>query len=132
MKYLTRRNNYDVFDIFDRMLQPMVRTPYMSTDISETDKAYLFSIDMPGFNKEDISITVEDGYLSVSANKSEVKEDNNNGYIYRERRTGSCSRNFYIGAVNEDSITAKYENGILNITVPKSDKADNVKRIKIN
>lgn len=132
MKYLTKRDPFDMFDVFDRMLEPVSYRGYMKTDISETDKNYLLAVDMPGFNKDEISVTLENGYLTVSANKSEEKEEDEKGYIYRERKTGGCSRSFYLGDVAEEGITAKYENGTLNIEVPKQEKIETSKRIQIS
>lgn len=132
MKYLAKRDPFDVFDMFDRMLQPVSYGNSMKTDISETDKNYLFAIDMPGFNKDDIDISLENGYLTVCANKTEEKEENDKGYIFRERRFGSCSRSFYLGDVSDEGINAKYENGTLHIDVPKKEKPESGKKIQIS
>lgn len=131
MKYLTKRDPFDVFDIFDRVLQPVGHTD-MRTDVSETDKNYLFTMDLPGFNKEDINISVDKGYLTVCANKEETSEQTDKGYIFRERKTGSCSRSFYLGDISEDKISAKYENGTLVIDIPKQEKIETMKKIQVN
>jgi HSP20 family protein len=73
---------------------------------------------MPGFNKEDIKISVENDYLTVAAEKDEVKEDKK--YVVRERHYGKVERSFYIGDVQKDNIKASYDNGILTINVPKT------------
>ncbi|HPG91921.1 MAG TPA: Hsp20/alpha crystallin family protein [Clostridia bacterium] len=131
MKYLTKRDPFDVFDIFDKVLQPVGHTD-MKTDVSETDKNYLFTMDLPGFNKDDINISVDKGYLTVCANKDETNEQTEKGYIFRERKTGSCSRSFYLGDISEDKISAKYENGTLVIDVPKQEKIETMKKVQIN
>lgn len=94
----------------------------MKTDIRETEDAYKVEIDLPGFKKEDVQATLEDGYLTINASKNSTDEekDDEGRYIRRERFYGSCSRSFYVGeAVTQEDITAKFEEGILNLTIPK-------------
>lgn len=94
----------------------------MKTDIRETDNSYEIDIDLPGFKKDEINATLEDGYLTISAAKGLDKDekDKEGRYIRRERYAGSVSRSFYVGnAITQDDIKAKYENGILKLTVPK-------------
>lgn len=96
----------------------------MKTDIHEADGNYLFNMELPGYNKEDIQLELKDGYLNISAtHDSENEEKDNKGNIIRkERYSGSCSRSFYVGdAIHEDDIKAKFENGELKITIPKKD-----------
>ena len=94
----------------------------MKTDIKESEVAYEMDIDLPGFKKEDVSAKLENGYLTISAAKGVDKEEKNDEgvYIRRERYTGQCSRTFYVGeAVKQEDIKAKFEDGILKVTVPK-------------
>ena len=97
----------------------------MKTDIRETDdaKAYRLAIDLPGFKKDEISLDLKDGYLTISAEKGLDKdEEDKKGRILRqERYAGSCSRSFYVGDVKPEEVKAKYEHGVLNILVPKND-----------
>lgn len=96
----------------------------MKTDVKETDGSYEVDVDLPGFKKEDISLQLENGYLQISAVKGLDKEEKGGDgrYIRRERYTGQCSRSFYIGGnVTEEDIRARYEDGILKLTVPKRD-----------
>ena len=94
----------------------------MKTDIRETDdaKGYKFSVDLPGFKKDEISLTVKDGYLTISAQKGLDKDDKDKkGRILRqERYAGACSRSFYVGDVRPEDVKAKYEFGVLNIVAP--------------
>ena len=126
---LSRNNNYDFFeeamhDFFpafygysDRRAQK-----YMRTDIKETDDAYRMEVELPGMDKKDIHIDLKDGYLSITANKSEKNEgDKKDNYIHRER-SFSCSRSYYVGDIRKEDIKAKYENGILNVCIPKEVK----------
>ena len=95
----------------------------MKTDISEKDGNYVVEIDMPGFDKKDISVSLEEGYLTVSAKReqSEEEQDKQGNYIRRERRTGACSRSFYVGERSEKDISAAYDRGILTLTFPKEE-----------
>lgn len=96
----------------------------MKTDVKETETGYELDIDLPGFKKDEISAHLEDGYLTVSAAKGLDKDekDNEGRYIRRERYSGSMTRSFYVGnAVTEEDIKAKYEDGILSLSIPKKD-----------
>ena len=96
----------------------------MKTDIKEGENGYELSIDLPGFQKEDISAQLENGYLTVTASQNTSKEekDEDGRYIRRERYTGNCSRSFYVGeGITQEDIHAKYKDGILSLTVPKKD-----------
>jgi HSP20 family protein len=96
----------------------------MKTDVKETETGYELDIDLPGFKKDEISAHLEDGYLIVSAAKGVDKDekDNEGRYIRRERYSGSMTRSFYVGnAVTEEDIKAKYEDGILSLSIPKKD-----------
>ncbi len=121
--YLVRRNNpISLFDeAFDDFFKPAffnLDNSVMKTDVKEDDKGYTLEIEMPGYNKEDIAINLEDGYVSVSARKAEKEEDKNHKYIRKERSV-SCSRSYYVGDIEEKDVKAKFENGVLTITFPK-------------
>lgn len=123
---MTRKNNDLIDDAFNSFFRPFYvddDASIMKTDISENEKEYLMDVEMAGFDKSDISLKFENGYLTVSAKKQEKEEDKK--YIRRERAF-SCSRSYYLGDVNEKLIKAKYENGILQIVVPK-EKPEEVK-----
>lgn len=96
----------------------------MKTDVKETDNGYELDIDLPGFKKDEITAHLENGYLTVSAAKGVDKDekDKEGRYIRRERYSGSMTRSFYIGdAISEEDIKAKYEDGILSLSIPKKD-----------
>ena len=97
----------------------------MKTDIKETDNSYEVDIDLPGFKKEEITVTLQQGYLTISTQKGigRDEKDSEGRYIRKERYAGSMSRSFYVGDdLNNEDIKAKYEDGILRLTVPKKDK----------
>ena len=96
----------------------------MKTDVRETESSYEVDIDLPGFKKDEISAELKDGYLTVSAakNANNDEKDKEGRYIRRERYVGSMSRSFYVGEdMTQEDIKAKFEDGILKLTVPKKD-----------
>ena len=96
----------------------------MKTDVKETDAGYEVDIDLPGFKKDEISAKLDDGYLTISASKGLDKDEKNKEgkYIRKERYAGAMSRSFYVGgAVTEEDIKAKYEDGILRLSIPKKE-----------
>ena len=108
----------------------------MKTDVRETDSGYEVDIDLPGFKKDEINIQLDNGYLSISAAKGLDKDeqDKEGKYIRKERYAGSMSRSFYVGnAITQDDIKAKYESGILRLSVPKkaAEEIEGAKRIAI-
>ena len=97
-------------------------TRSFKTDVKETDEEYIIESELPGLEKDDINIEITDDYLTISAQNEEEFEDENENYIRRERRTGSFQRVFQIDNVKEEEIDAKYENGILEVVLPKKEK----------
>ncbi len=92
---------------------------FMKTDIRMQDKLYIIEVDLPGLKKEDINITYEQGYLTITASRNiELKTE---VYVRRERFQGEIKRSFFIGDKKETDIKANYENGILTISFPKED-----------
>ena len=93
----------------------------MRTDIREAGGNYELEIELPGFKKEEVSIKLENGTMTVTAKKA--AEQPKNGYVRRERWTGSCSRSFYVGdALRGEDVKARMENGVLYITIPQEVK----------
>jgi HSP20 family molecular chaperone IbpA len=137
---------YDDFDLFDdvfrgpwfddRNFKNAEKKLYghnaknmMSTDIKETDGGYEMIIDLPGINKDDVTVKLEDGYLTITASKGlergtsddEAKKDDR--YIRRERYSGNIERSFYVGEnLTQEDIKAKFKDGILTLDIPKKDQ----------
>lgn len=114
------------FSLFDDLTR---ETNLMKSDIYEKDGNFIIEADVPGFEKKDINLDYNDGYLTVSAKKEEIIEDDSN-YIRRERHYGEFVRSYYVGMIDEDKIDASYKNGTLKITLPKDTKI-NKKLIQI-
>ena len=103
----------------------------MKTDVHEHEDHYELDIDLPGFKKEDIKIDIENDCLTISAERKMDEEDKQKNFIKRERFYGSCSRSFFVGKeVTEEDIKAKFENGILIVTVPKKEPQPKVEEKK--
>ena len=122
-----KRNDFDLFrDLFegDDFFPNRRESQIMKTDIKEKKDKYIIEMDLPGYEKENINLSLKDGYLEVSA---KVEKEENSGeserFIQKERFYGECSRNFYVGDwVKETDIHAEFKNGILKITVPKKEE----------
>ena len=96
----------------------------MKTDVTEHDDHYEIAIDLPGFKKEDVTIDLENGYLTVGAAKGVDKDENDKEgkLIRQERYSGAMQRSFYVGEnVTEEDIKAKMEHGVLTLTIPKKE-----------
>lgn len=113
----------NLFDeMFNSPLFSGIDSGMMKTDVKEVNGNYVLDMDLPGFNKDDIKMELEDGYLTIEAahNESNEGNENNGNYVFQERFTGQCSRSFYIGdGITEKDIRAAYRNGILRIAFPK-------------
>ena len=125
MMIVPRRSSFDLFD--DMFRDPFFneeKHPLMKTDIKEKDGAYLIDMDLPGYDKENIKIDIENGYLNVHAKMDTEKNEEDEGkFVRRERYIGECSRSFYIGeGVEEDDIKASFKNGILKLEIPKKEE----------
>ena len=125
MMLVPRRRNFDLFDeIFD---EPMFKFPennIMKTDIKEHKHSFELVVDLPGYEKDNIQMSINDGYLTINAKaKHEINEGNEDSkFVRKERYYGECSRSFYIGEnITEEDIKASYKNGILNVTFPKKE-----------
>ncbi len=126
----------DFFNDFTRPAKTVARynnASVMRTDIKETDKGYELAIDLPGYKKEDVKAELKDGYLTVNAEmrQNEDQKDEDGRYIRRERYYGTCSRSFYVGEeVTQDDIKARFEDGILKLSVPKKEETPKVEETK--
>ena len=121
-------DNFGMFPVWDgsNALYGKHAKNLMKTDVRETDDTYEVDIDLPGFKKDEINVDLKDGYLTVSAAKGLDKDENDKKgrYIRQERYAGACSRSFYVGDVEPEDVSAKYEDGILKLSMPKQAKKE--------
>ena len=120
----TNRSNASLMDLFDEFERSVFgengrRTPVFSTDIKDEGDHYLLEAELPGFQKEDIDLDVKDGVLTISAKHQEDNEHNSGHYVCKERRYGSFARSFNLEGIQEENITAAYNNGVLELNLPK-------------
>ena len=112
------------FPEVDKALYGKHANNVMKTDVKETDTGYEVDIDLPGFKKDEINAQLDNGYLTISAAKGLDKDekDKKGKYIRKERYAGAMSRSFYVGeGITQEDIKAKYEDGILRLSVPKKE-----------
>ena len=121
------------FNLWDQMFSDPFFTEerenkFMKTDIKEKKDKYIIDMDLPGYEKENIKIEINNGYLIVNAKTSHHEDEKEEGkYVKKERFVGECSRNFYVGEeVKEDDIKASFKNGTLKIEVPKKEESKNI------
>jgi HSP20 family molecular chaperone IbpA len=117
---------WPAFPDIDRKLYGKHADRVMKTDVHEHDDQYEVDIDLPGFKKDEINLSLENGYLTINAAKGldKEKKDRKGKLIRQERYAGSMTRSFYVGeAITEEEIKAKFENGVLQLSVPKKEAA---------
>ena len=120
-------------DVFDDFMFPTVKDEFgkMKCDIYEKDGAYHLEMDVPGFDKKDVQIEIDDNdYLTITAEKNteDTEEDEKKNYIRKERNYGKYQRSFYVGGVDKENIQANFENGILKISMPKIEEEKSSKK----
>ena len=129
MFYLTpfSRNQFLSFDPF-KEIEEIERSfwgtsrPSFKTDVKETETAYILEAELPGFEKDEISIQIKDDRLTISASHSEKNEcEEKSDYVRRERSYSSYTRSFSLNGINRENISASYKNGILKLTLPKEE-----------
>lgn len=130
MMLMPRRRDFDLFeDMFDDPFFASNDNKMMKTDIKENDNNFELEIDLPGFKKDNIKMSIDDGYLTINAKQEDNKDekDKHGKYVRRERYFGECSRSFYIGDdIKEEDIKAKYKNGTLRVEIPKKEEKKNL------
>lgn len=130
MDLIPRRFNFD--DMFDNFFIEKSNSN-MKCDVYEKGGNYHIEMDIPGFDKNDISIEVKNDYLTITAEKNnEVsEEDKEKRYIRQERSYGKYQRSFYVGDIDTNEVEAEFKNGMLKVVIPKKEKIENKKMIEI-
>ena len=133
MMLVPRRNSFDLLDdFFDDSFFTRKEKNLMKTDIRELKDKYIVDVDLPGFNKKDISLSLDNGYLNIKAKTEKNDEHKDEGkYLHKERFYGECSRSFYVGEeIEEKGIKAEFKDGILKVELPKKEISKEEKTIK--
>ena len=129
MSFLPKKVFYD--DFWDDFMPSINVNEAMKCDIYEKGNNSFIEMDIPGFKKEDISIDIDNKYLTITAKREDSHEDKDKNYIRKERSYGKFSRSFYIGNVSEDEIDAEFKDGILTVCIPKEQKEQTKRQITI-
>ncbi len=125
MMMIPRKNDFDLWDdAFGDIFFHNHESKVMKTDIEELRDKYVIAIDLPGYEKENIKMSIEEGYLTINASTNTTKEEQEKGkFVRKERYTGTCSRSFYVGdGITKEDIKANFRNGILKIDIPKAEE----------
>lgn len=125
MMMMPRRSDFDIFDdMFHDSFFRGDKNKLMKTDIKEKENQYEIVIDLPGYEKENIAVDVENGYLTIHAKTDTEKEDKEDGkFVRKERYVGECSRTFYVGEdIESEDVKATFRNGALRLEVPKKEQ----------
>ena len=132
MMLVPRGGNFSLFDdFFNDDFFTRKDSGLMKTDIKEGKNNYIVEVDLPGFEKENINLKLNDGYLEISAKVSKNNDDSEGKYVRKERFYGECSRSFYIGdEITEEDIKAEFKNGILKIDIPKKEEQKKINEAK--
>ena len=130
--------DFDDFGDFYNMVDDFFNWPSkrnfggFKIDVQEDENKYLVEADLPGVDKNEVNIEINEGNLNISVKREENINEENNNYIHKERRYSSMSRNIYLEDAKSEGIKASLENGVLKITVPKEPKPSNTKKIDID
>ncbi|BAE85456.1 Hsp20/alpha crystallin family protein [Desulfitobacterium hafniense] len=122
------RNLFDIDSIFENFFNDTLfpafysQSGQMRVDIRENEKEFIVEAELPGVNKEDIQIDCTEDRLTITVQKTESTEEQKDNYIRKERKASSMARSFAIANIRHEEITAKYENGLLTVTLPKHEK----------
>lgn len=123
-----RNDPFDLTDVFDDFFGDSFMPAFFTSshpikaDIRETDKEFIIEADMPGVKKEDIRLDLRDGALTIGVEQNEQRNEEKDNYIRKERRYGSYSRTFNVDGVNQENVTAKYDDGVLTVKLPKAEE----------
>ena len=122
-----------MFNQMDDFFNDNKETVYgINTDIKEIENGYMLEASLPGFKKENITLEINNDVLVINAKKDQEIKEESNGYLRREINRGQFKRSFNIDGIKVEEINAKYENGILEVILPKlEDKVEHNKHIEI-
>ena len=130
------KKGFGLDDFFSDFLRDDFFTPMLTgsnsfkVDVKEDENNYTIDADLPGIKKEDISLEYDNNYLTISAKRDEISQNNDNDFVRRERTYGEFKRSFYIDNIDENTVDASFTDGVLKVSLPKKEKG--IQRKKIN
>ena len=129
---LVPRRNFDLFDdFFDDSFFNKKEKNFMKTDIKEKKDKYVIEMDLPGFEKENIKLELNNGYLTITGRQENKIDEEEEKYVHKERFYGECTRSFYVGDnIKEEDIDAEFKNGTLKIDIPKKEEQKEIPETK--
>ena len=129
---LVPRRNFDLFDdFFDDNFFNKKEKNLMKTDIKEKKDKYIIEMDLPGFEKENIKLELNNGYLTIKGKQENKIDEEEEKYVHKERFYGECTRSFFVGDnIKEEDIDAEFKNGILKIDIPKKEEQKEISETK--
>lgn len=122
-----RRDLFDIDSIFENFINDAMFPAFyansgqMKVDIKENEKEYIVEAEIPGVQKDEINLEIDEGRLTISVNKNEEVQEEKENYIRRERRSSVMTRSFVVDNIMAEKVSAKYENGLLSVTLPKKE-----------
>ncbi len=125
---------YNMLDDFFTDMKPSSRNLINGSfklDVRENENEYLLDAELPGVKKEEIKIDLNDGKFTISVQREENIDEKKDNYLHRERRFGSMQRSIYLADIKNEGIVAKFENGILEVTIPKKSLPEKAQQIQI-
>ena len=136
---ISRRNNWSTG--VDRFFDEFFKDPFfdkvssiaapIKADVKETEKEYIIEAELPGVNKEDIIVDLQDNVLTLGVDLKQEKDEEDDGYIYKERQTSSCRRSFTVHNIDNENVKASYKDGILSIVLSKVEPETKNRKIEI-
>ena len=129
---LVPRRNFDLFDdLFDDNFFNKKEKNLMKTDIKEKKDRYTIEMDLPGFEKENIKLELNNGYLTITGKQENKIDEEEEKYVHKERFYGECTRSFFVGDnIKEEDIDAEFKNGTLKIDIPKKEEQKEIQETK--
>jgi len=129
---LVPRRNFDLFDdFFDDNFFTKKEKNFMKTDIKEKKDKYVIEMDLPGFEKENIKLELNNGYLTITGKQENNIDEEEEKYVHKERFYGECTRSFFVGDnIKEEDIDAEFKNGMLKIDIPKKEEQKEISETK--
>ncbi len=118
-------------NLFDDLFESKRQNMVMRSDVYEKEGNYIIEVDVPGFKKDDVQVDYDNGYVTITAKKEDEKENDRTNYIRRERFYGELTRSYYVDDVDENKISAKFEDGTLKLTIPKEEVETKTRLIPI-